>query len=80
MPVKTQLLQYNITRDLMFLSFLSNKKGGYMVAISRQYPFGADKAVQISQAVCFCYKGTNLNFEFCEITLNLNQWFWRKCS
>ena len=28
-----------------------------MVAISRQYPFRADKAVKISQAV-FSYKGT----------------------
>ena len=51
----------------MFVSFLSNKKDESMVAILRQYPFGADKAVQIRQAVCFCYKGTNRNFELCEI-------------
>ena len=67
MPVKTQVLQYNLTRNLMFVSFLSNKKDENMVAISRQYPFGADKAVQIKQAVCFCYKGTNRTFEFCKL-------------
>ena len=33
-----------------------------MVPISSQYPFGADKAVQISQAV-FLIKGHNLNFD-----------------
>ena len=35
-----------------------------MFAISSQYSFGADKAVQISQAVFFfLIKGHNLNFE-----------------
>ena len=33
-----------------------------MVAISSQYSFGADKAVQISQAVFFI-KGHNPNFD-----------------
>ena len=33
-----------------------------MVAISRQYSFGADEAVQISQAVFFI-KGHNPNFD-----------------
>ena len=33
-----------------------------MIAISSQYPFGADKAVQISQAV-FLIKGHNPNFD-----------------
>ena len=33
------------------LSHFSNKKHDYMVAISRQCLFGADKAVQISRAV-----------------------------
>ena len=33
------------------------KKHEYMVPISRQFPFGADKAVQISRAVSFD-KGT----------------------
>ena len=33
-----------------------------MVAISSQYSFGADKAVQISQAVFF-KKGHNLNLD-----------------
>ena len=33
-----------------------------MVAISSQYSFGADKAVQISQAV-FLIKGHNPNFD-----------------
>ena len=50
---KAQLLHYN----LAVLSFLSNKKHKYMVAISRQCLFGADKAVQISRAVFFD-KGT----------------------
>ena len=41
-----------------------------MVAISSQYSFGADKAVQISQAV-FCDKGTQpeLRHKNCKITL-----------
>ena len=41
-----------------------------MVAISSQYAFGADKAVQISQAVLF-YKGTQpeLPHKSCKITL-----------
>ena len=41
-----------------------------MVAISSQYSFGADKAVQISQAVFF-YKGTQpeLRHKNCKITL-----------
>ena len=34
-----------------------------MVAISSQYLFGADKAVQISQAVFFLIKGHNPNFD-----------------
>ena len=33
-----------------------------MVSISRQYSFGADKAVQVSQAV-FLIKGHNPNFD-----------------
>ena len=42
-----------------------------MVAISRQYSFGADKAVQISQAVFFD-KGTQpeLRHKNCKITLS----------
>ena len=42
-----------------------------MVAISSQYTFGADKAVQISQAVFFFYKGTQpkLRHKNCKITL-----------
>ena len=34
-----------------------------MVAIASQYFFGADKAVQISQAVFFFIKGHNPNFD-----------------
>ena len=54
-PVKTQLVQYNRTLNLMLLS---NKKHASMVLISRKYLFGADKAVQISLAVFFSDKGT----------------------
>ena len=63
MPVKTQLLQYNLTRDLMLL-YHSNKIKAqtYGRAISSQYSFGADKAVQISQAV-FLIKGHNPNVD-----------------
>ena len=39
------------------LAFVFNEKHETMVAIPRQYPFGTDKAVQISRAVC-CDKGT----------------------
>ena len=44
------------------LSFLPNQKHESMVAISRQYHFGADKAVQISQAVTLI-NGHNPNFD-----------------
>ena len=57
-PVKSQLLHYNLTRDLMLLYYsIIEKKHKPMVVISSQYSFGADKAVQISQAVFFD-KGT----------------------
>ena len=39
-----------------------------MVAITRQYSFGADKAVQISQAV-FLDIGTQPELKNCKITL-----------
>ena len=32
-----------------------------MVEISRQYPFGTDKAVQVSQTAC-CDEGTQLQY------------------
>ena len=50
-----------------------------MVEISSQYSFGADKAVQISQAVFF-YKGTQpeLRHKNCKITLLML--FCSKCS
>ena len=51
---KTQLLQFYLTRDLMLFHHSNKiKKHKPIVAISRQYSFGADKAVQISQAVFF---------------------------
>ena len=56
-PVKTQRLQYNLTQDLMLFYHSNQIKHKPMVAISSQYSFGADKAVQISQAVFFD-KGT----------------------
>ena len=67
---KTQLLQYNLTRDIMQF-YHSNKIKAYtMVAISSQYSFGADKAVQMSQAV-FVDKGAQpeLRHKNCKITL-----------
>ena len=38
-----------------------NEKHGTIVAMSRQYPFGNDKAVQISRTAC-CHKGTQLQY------------------
>ena len=69
-PVKTQLLQYNLTRDIMLFYHSNNLKHKPMVAISSQYSFGADKGVQISQAVFFD-KGTQpkLPHKNCKITL-----------
>ena len=70
-PVKTQLLQYNLTRDLILFYHTNKiKKHKPMVATSSQYPFGADKAVQISQALSFD-KGTQpkLRRKNCKITL-----------
>ena len=70
MPVKTQLLQYNLTRDLMLFYHSNKKKHKPMVAITSQYSFDADKAVQISKAVFFD-KGTQpeLQHKKCKITL-----------
>ena len=50
---------YNITyhRFKALLAFVLNEKHETIVAISRQYPFGTDKAVQIRRTAC-CDKGT----------------------
>ena len=53
---KTQLLQYSLTR---LLFYYSNKmksilyKSMVAIHVSSQYAFGADKAVQIRQAIVF---------------------------
>ena len=61
-PVKTQLLQYNATLNKMLLYHSHQiKNHEYVVVISRQCPFGADKAVQISRAVVLI-KEHNPNF------------------
>ena len=58
MPVKkTQDLQYNLPKFKALLAFVLKGKHKTIVAISRQYPFGTDKAVQISLTAC-CDKGT----------------------
>ena len=43
------------------LAFVLNKKHESKVAISSQYPFGTNKAVQINQAVSFD-KGTQTEY------------------
>ena len=53
MPVKTQLLQYNLTLNLMLFYHSYKKKNASKVGISRKYHFGADKAVQISPVAFF---------------------------
>ena len=51
----------NYSRFKALLAFILNEKHGTMVEISRQYPFGTDKAAQVSQTAC-CDKGTQLRY------------------
>ena len=55
---KTQLLQYSLTRLLFYYSnkmksILYKSMVAIHVHVSSQYSFGADKAVQIRQAIVF---------------------------
>ena len=51
-PIKTQLTIYNLTLCVMRFEHFYQIKHKNMVAISRQYLSGADRAVHIGQVFC----------------------------